>query len=137
MTSRYKGIKVNGLRIDEHRWMMQNHLGRKLDTKEVVHHKNEEKKDNRLDNFEVQSLSEHSSHHMKKHMNRPEIKRKYSRLAKKQGFSYSNGKGHIKFKDGQYWCNKCNQYLPKNMFWKNKTRRYGIHGFCKNCHPNR
>lgn len=41
MESKYKRIKQeDGTSIDEHRLIMENHFGRKLERKEVVHHKN-------------------------------------------------------------------------------------------------
>lgn len=49
----------------EHRWLMEQKLGRKLHTDEVVHHINENKLDNRLENLEIISRKDHSSHHAK------------------------------------------------------------------------
>jgi len=49
----------------EHRIVMENFLGRLLLNTEIVHHKNENKKDNVPTNLEVTSLSEHSSRHGK------------------------------------------------------------------------
>lgn len=46
-----------------HRVMMEQYLGRSLSEHEIVHHKNEVKTDNRIDNFEVMSQSEHMKHH--------------------------------------------------------------------------
>lgn len=63
--SKYKAIKIDGLKYDEHRYLMEQHLGRKLDSKEVVHHINGDPRDNRLENLQVMSLSEHGRMHGK------------------------------------------------------------------------
>lgn len=46
-----------------HRVVMENHLGRLLTENEVVHHLNEDKKDNRIENLEVMTKEEHGRHH--------------------------------------------------------------------------
>lgn len=46
-----------------HRVVMDNHLGRVLNRNEVVHHKNHNKNDNRVENLEVFDASEHCRKH--------------------------------------------------------------------------
>lgn len=56
---------IEGRYVFEHRYIMEQHLGRLLRHDEVVHHINGNKLDNRLENLELTTLSEHTKRHVK------------------------------------------------------------------------
>lgn len=59
----YKKIRIGSKTFQLSRIIMENHLGRKLDRKEVVHHIDGNKKNNDISNLKVETLSEHTRHH--------------------------------------------------------------------------
>lgn len=49
--------------IREHRWVMEEHLGRYLESHEHVHHKDENKQNNDISNLEIQVNVDHIAYH--------------------------------------------------------------------------
>lgn len=61
--------------VAEHRLVMEAYLGRYLNRSESIHHMNEDKSDNRVENLKIVTTSEHS----KIHFSNPEMKRRLSK----------------------------------------------------------
>lgn len=66
MNSPYKRTTYKGKPIDEHRKVMEKYLGRELESWEIVHHINGDKRDNRVENLQVMTQNEHNKLHKEK-----------------------------------------------------------------------
>ncbi len=61
----YRIIYIKGSQVYEHRYLMEQHLGRKLTPDEVIHHKNGIRDDNIMKNLHLMNQSEHIKLHQK------------------------------------------------------------------------
>lgn len=59
----YVQVRINGKYYREHRIIIEELTGENLSSDDVVHHKNKNKSDNRIDNLEVMTNSDHTSLH--------------------------------------------------------------------------
>ena len=64
----HRVININHKTVYLHRYIMELYLGRKLDSNEIVHHKNAKQGDNRLENLILMDRKEHAKYHAHKRM---------------------------------------------------------------------
>ena len=107
----YEVVKIDGKMTRLHRYVMEQYLGRKLLSSEVVHHKDENKTNNHIDNLIITS---HIAHN---HLHNPKQPLPESRK-----------------------CNKCLQVKPSSEFYivyqKNRNRTV-VYSKCKICEIKR
>ncbi|KKN70066.1 hypothetical protein LCGC14_0435130 [marine sediment metagenome] len=102
----YKIITINGHQVREHRYLMEQHLGRPLTDSEETHHINGNKIDNRIKNMKILTKSKHTSlHHTK-------------------GFIGKHSRE----------CSKCRITKPYTQFFRDTTNIFKHKSYCKKCY---
>ena len=115
MASRYKKIRLDkNTIIDRHRYMMEQHLGRKLKPHEIIHHINGKSRDDRIENLKLTTRSKHTQEHVKRGNHPTFIPRKM-------------------VGNNLYRCSRCKQDKPKSEFHKDKYTYSKIVSQCKTC----
>lgn len=102
----YRRICVNGKpNIYEHRQIMEEHMNRKLNPNEAVHHINGNRLDNRLENLIVMTKSSHTTMHQEE-LNKDRIIP--SKTCQKCGeLFYRKPRLHTRFRKQKYCSKKC------------------------------
>ena len=124
----YPGADKNGY-ILEHRYIMQEHLGRLLKEDEIIHHKNENPLDNRIENLQIMTNAEHTRHHSTGRKQSKETRIKQSLSAKKR---FSNKQNHPFYKHVDM--NAINNLINNGMTIKQACKEYGI---CRKTYYNK
>jgi hypothetical protein len=105
----YRMLWRDGTHILEHRYLMEQHLGRKLKKSEHIHHVNGDKTDNRIENLEITSNHKHKSAHCREYPNGEKPCSKCGEVKELSQFSFRLNSRKVKVRRRFYnsWCKQC------------------------------
>jgi len=126
----YLARKVNGKKIDEHRFVWEQTNG-EIPKGYIIHHIDENKRNNKLENLQMMTSKEHNLLHGNTYNPKDMSPEKYTEWY--QAVCKANAKHSIPVIDGKTLCRKCNEMLPINMFSKNSSKANGCESFCRQC----
>jgi hypothetical protein len=106
--------------VKEHRLVMEEHLGRYLTKDEVVHHINDNPKDNRIENLQLMTLAEHISYHRMLDKEQRDSRVCYNDPTHKTEWYKKEGCWHWFFLNGDKGKPICKNCYAKE--WKKKNR---------------
>lgn len=121
----YRTLWKNGRKILEHRWVLEQKLGRKLKQSEHIHHLNGNKLDNRIENLKIVTNEEHGHEHRDRYIDGFKVCSKCKKKKSLDNFVYrvnSNSKSRHRFYYS--WCKKCS--YEEHKTYREKRRKAGL-----------
>lgn len=104
-----KLLLQDGRYVYEHRWVMEQHLGRELEAHEQVHHKNHNRADNRLGNLEIIDIRTHGRHHAQQYWEPRKAKNVPNKACHRCGtmYGYVSKNGLKQYEKSRFCSNRC------------------------------
>lgn len=123
--SRYYKITVEGRRVDLHRYLMEQKLGRRLERWEEVHHKDEDPHNNSLDNLELKSKRAHFLHHQ------PSFRKRVWTPAEREAYRIRfSGAGSTNAKLTQAQAEEIRKRASAGEKYRDLAIEFGVHHSC-------
>jgi len=126
-------MKIDGKRIDEHRFVWQKAYG-VIPKGYIIHHIDGNKRNNKLDNLQMMTQSDHVKLHGNLKTPNNMDKDTYDK------WRVSNNKAMkeriYNFIDEKLVCIRCKELLPLENFSKKKEKINGYESACRKCRSN-
>jgi len=118
----------NSYRVYYHRYIMSIHLGRWLTTTEVVHHKDENKLNNSIDNLEILTASEHTKAHVTRLENKTckNCNKEYKPSKSTQKFCSVTCYNNYSRKNSHHITAESIEYWVRKYSWTRASKELGL-----------